>query len=74
MAGNVVRAAGEKHMGLEELSLKEYQAIGPFKADVYQVFDPLRSIQKRNAIGGTSPESVKNQLAEIRRIQLLEKS
>ena len=74
MAGKVVRAAGEKHMGLEKMPLKEYQAIGPFKADVYQVFDPVKSIQKRNAIGGTSLQSVKNQLAEIQRIHSLEKS
>jgi argininosuccinate lyase len=74
MAGKVVRAAGEKHLGLEELPLKAYQAIGPFESDVYQVFDPMKSIQKRNAIGGTSLQSVKHQLAEIRRLRSLEES
>ena len=74
MAGKVVRAAGEKQVGLEDLAFKDYQAIGPFEPDVYQVFDPMKSIQKRNAIGGTSPQSVKHQLAEIRRLQSLEKS
>jgi len=66
MTGKAVRAAGEMNVGLDELSLDEYQAIGPFEADVYQVFDPLLSIQKRNAIGGTSSQSVEKQLAGIR--------
>jgi argininosuccinate lyase len=54
------------------MSLEAYQAIGPFEADVYQVFDPMKSIEKRNAIGGTSIQSVKNQLVGIRRLQSLE--
>ena len=66
MAGKVVRAAGEKLVSLEKLSLEAYQAIGLFEADVYQVFDPLKSIQKRNAIGGTSLQSVKMQIAKCR--------
>ena len=67
MAGKVVRVAGENNIQLEEMSLEMYQAIGPFEADVVQVFDPMRSIQKRNAVGGTSSQSVKNQIAGIRR-------
>ena len=74
MTGQVVRVAGERKIRMEELSLEAYQVIGPFEADVYQVFDPLKSIEKRKAIGGTSLQSVKNQLAEIRRLQSLEKS
>ncbi len=74
MTGKAIRAAGEKMISLEEMSLELYQAIGPFEADVYQVFDPLKSIKKRNAIGGTSPHSVRNQLAGIRKPQSLEKS
>jgi len=66
MVGKVVRAAGEKQVGLEEMSLEAYQVIGPFEADVYQVFDPLKSVEKRNAIGGTSPQSVKNQITKCR--------
>jgi argininosuccinate lyase len=76
LAGKVVRAAGDtsQKVSMEELSLEAYQAIGPFEADVYQVFDPLKSIENRNAIGGTSLQSVKNQLASIRRLASLEKS
>jgi len=66
MAGKVVRAAGEGKVRMEELSLEAYQAIGPFEADVYQVFDPLESINKRNTVGGTSLQSVKNQIKKIK--------
>jgi argininosuccinate lyase len=68
MVGKIVRAAGENKVSLEEMPLEEYQAISPvFEADVYQVFDPLKSIEKRNAIGGTSLQSVKNQIAKCRK-------
>lgn len=66
LAGKVVRAAGEGKVRMEELPLEAYQAIGPFEADVYQVFDPLESINKRNTVGGTSLQSVKNQIKKIK--------
>jgi len=65
IAGKAVRLAGEKMVGLEELPLEAYQALGPFEADVYQVFDPMKSVEKRNAVGGTSLQSVKNQIQKI---------
>ena len=66
ITGKVVRAAGERNVQLDEMPLEVYQAIGPFEEDIYQVFDPMKSIQKRNAIGGTSPQSVKNQIQRIK--------
>ena len=67
IAGKAVRLAGENKIGLDELSLEAYQALCPaFEADVYQVFDPLKSVEKRNAIGGTSLQSVKNQITKCR--------
>ncbi len=66
LAGKAVRAAGEKKVSLEKMPLEAYQAIGPFEADVVQVFDPLRSVEKRNAIGGTSLQSVKDQIQKIK--------
>jgi argininosuccinate lyase len=75
IAGKAVRAAGEQGIGLEKMSLEAYQALCPaFDADVYQVFDPMKSVEKRNAIGGTSLQSVKNQLAGIKQLQSLDKS
>ncbi|MFN8413821.1 MAG: argininosuccinate lyase [Anaerolineales bacterium] len=67
IAGQAVRAAVEKNVGLEGLPLEAYQALSPaFEADVYQVFDPMKSVEKRNAIGGTSFQSVKNQIKKIK--------
>ena len=66
MAGKVIRAAEARKVRIEEMSLEAYQAIGPFEADIYQVFDPMRSIEKRNAIGGTSPQAVKKQIQRIK--------
>jgi argininosuccinate lyase len=62
VAGKVVRAAAEKAVSLEAMSLEMYQDLGPFEADVYEVFEPLKSIKKRNGIGGTSPQSVNHQI------------
>ena len=67
IAGKAVRAATEKRIGLDELSLEAYQTLSPaFEADVVQVFDPMTSVEKRNAIGGTSPQSVKKQIQEAK--------
>jgi argininosuccinate lyase len=67
MSGKVVRAAEQKKAGLNELPLEAYQAIGPFEADVYQTFDPMKSIQKRNVVGGTSLQSIRNQISKCRK-------
>ncbi|MBI5945997.1 MAG: argininosuccinate lyase [Chloroflexi bacterium] len=66
LAGKAVREAGERNVSLEKMPLEAYQALGPFEADVYQVFDPLESINKRNTVGGTSLQSVKNQIQKIK--------
>ncbi len=67
LAGKVVRAAGQGNVRMEELPLETYQAISPvFEADVVKVFDPLESINKRNTVGGTSLQSVKNQIKKIK--------
>jgi argininosuccinate lyase len=68
MAGKAVRAVTEKDISLDELSLNEWQTIGPFDADVKDVFDPLKSVEARNAIGGTGPQSVKNQIQKAKEI------
>jgi argininosuccinate lyase len=67
IAGLAVRAAMEKNIRMEQLPLEAYQALCPaFEADVYQVFDPMKSVEKRNSIGGTSSQSVKNQIKKIK--------
>ena len=66
ISGKAVRAAAEKNISLDQLSLSEWQAIGPFDADVKDVFDPMKSVETRNAIGGTSPQSVKEQIKKAK--------
>jgi argininosuccinate lyase len=69
IAGKAVRLAmdASRNVGMEQISLEAYQVLCPaFEADVYQVFDPMKSVEKRNAIGGTSPQSVKNQIEKIK--------
>jgi argininosuccinate lyase len=62
IAGKAVRAAADQGVSLDQLSLNEWQALGPFESDVENVFDLWKSIEKRNVIGGTSPQSVKEQI------------
>jgi len=63
VSGWAVRAALEQRVGLDELPLDAFQALSPaFGADVHQVFDPLKSIERRNAVGGTSLLSVERQI------------
>jgi len=42
------------------------QAWGPFEADVERLFDPLESVKRRNATGGTSPDSVRKQIEKAK--------
>ncbi|PWH17047.1 MAG: argininosuccinate lyase [Anaerolineae bacterium] len=67
-AGKSVRVAAEKGVSLEKLPLNEMQALGSFESDVYQVFEPLESVKRRNATGGTSPDSVRKQLKTAKAI------
>lgn len=62
MVGKAVKLAAGKGVCLEQLSIDEWQAIGPFDADVYKLFDPMNSINRHNSTGGTSQEAVKIQI------------
>lgn len=66
MVGRAVRAAAEKGVSVDQLSLNEMQAWGPFEADVERLFDPLESVKRRNATGGTSPDSVRKQIEKAK--------
>jgi len=69
IVGKVVRAALENKIGLDKLPFETFQNHCPeFQEDVYQVFDPASSIEKRNVIGGTSRLSVKQQIKNIKEI------
>jgi argininosuccinate lyase len=63
LTGQAVRLASECGKPLDKLTLSEFQSISPaFAEDVYGVFDPMQSVSRRCATGGTAPEAVKVQL------------
>ena len=66
MVGKAVKIAGESKSTLRALSLAEYQKIGPFEQDLYACFDPAESVQKHNALGGTSPDAVNHQIQQAK--------
>ncbi|MFZ5822091.1 MAG: argininosuccinate lyase [Chloroflexota bacterium] len=66
VAGKAVKVAAEKGLSLDQLPLNEWQALGPFDADVKDVFDPMKSVEQRNAVGGASPQSVQNQIKQAK--------
>jgi argininosuccinate lyase len=65
LTGQAVRLAAERGKSLDELTRSEFRSISPaFGEDVYGVFDPVRSVSRRCAVGGTAPEAVKEQLKQ----------
>jgi argininosuccinate lyase len=68
LAGQAVQLAGKQAKSLDALTLEEFQSLDPsFDPTVYQVFDPQRSVARRNAIGGTAPEAVRTQLQNAKK-------
>jgi argininosuccinate lyase len=67
LAGQAVQLAGKFGKNLDTLTLEEYRSLSPvFGPDVYNVFDPQKSIARRSAIGGTAPEAVAAQLQQAK--------
>jgi argininosuccinate lyase len=69
LVGNAVKRAKELDVSLRGLSLDEYQAIHPsFTKDVYEVLDFRRSVEARDAEGGTAPGAVRAQIKRARQL------
>jgi len=69
LTGQAVRLAGEQDKALDALSLDQFHTLNPvIDVDVYQVFDPGRSIARRSVLGGTAPTSVKVQIRKAKSI------
>jgi len=67
LVGQAVNRAEELGVSLKEMSLEDYRAISPersdaFADDVYDVFDFRRSVEARDAEGGTAPRAVRVQI------------
>ena len=69
LAGQAVRKAIELGISLDRLPFYEWKAISPLiEEDVSSVFDFAASIDRRNVIGGTGREAVKQQLEEAKNV------
>jgi argininosuccinate lyase len=63
IVGQAVRQAEELGQSLKGMNMAEYESIHQaFGGDVYDVFDCQRSIEARNAEGGTAPAALTIQL------------
>jgi argininosuccinate lyase len=63
LVGAAVRLAEARGVELKDLALNDYQALHPaFADDVSDVFDAHRSVKARNSVGGTAPQSVRQQI------------
>jgi argininosuccinate lyase len=62
----MVALAEDEKKGMDELSVKQYQGVDKrFGDDVLSVFDYERSVELKDATGGTSRRAVLEQLQEL---------
>ncbi|MCC6984721.1 MAG: argininosuccinate lyase [Bauldia sp.] len=62
VAGRAVRAAEEKGVALEKLTLADYQGIEPgITEEVFSVLGVERSVKSRTSYGGTAPANVRRE-------------
>ena len=67
VAGAAVRLAESKGVSMKELSVDELRTLhGEFEPDVLEIWDFERSIEQRDAEGGTSRRAVKAQIELMR--------
>ena len=67
LSGGIVAACMEKGWVLETMPLAEYQKFSPlFTEDVYQAIDLKACASSRISVGGTSPQSVEEQIQYVR--------
>ncbi len=69
IAGSVVRRAEQLGVSIAEVGLEDLRQISPmFEADIAEVFDFERSVERRSAQGGTSRSSVLAQIESIEKL------
>lgn len=68
IVGRAVHLAETRGIGLDQLSLADWQQIGSFDVDIAAVFDPLASVGNRACTGGTAPSAVAQQLEKAERM------
>jgi argininosuccinate lyase len=69
LAGKAVRLALDQGVGLDGLSMEQYKSLHvAFESDVYSALDPMESVKRRNAYGGTAPEAVHIQIQLAKKV------
>ncbi|KAG8961891.1 argininosuccinate lyase [Tulasnella sp. 419] len=67
ISGRAVALAESRKVQLDELSLQDYQGLSDkFEQDIHNVFDFEASVERRDAIGGTSRRMVERQVQVLR--------
>jgi len=63
VVGSLVSMAEKQQIALSNLDLHAFQSVSPlFEQDVYSLFNPLESVNRRNISGGTGTRSIQQQL------------
>lgn len=66
ISGSAVKMAEDRGCALTDLSLDDLRTLHPaFGPDVESVWDWEQSVERRNAIGGTSRRAVREQIAQL---------
>jgi argininosuccinate lyase len=67
--GKAVKRAETEQVGLIDLPIEAWKEISPvFEADLYETFDVQKSLERRSAWGGTSPQAVIEQLTLAKKV------
>lgn len=67
ISGRAVALAETRRCQLNELTVEDYKKLcGKFEDDVHNVFDFEASVERRQAIGGTSRVMIDRQVAVLR--------
>ena len=64
IVGKAVHLAEERKVSLNDLPLADWEALGPFGADIQEVFNATTSINQRNCTGGTGMIALKEQMRQ----------
>lgn len=68
LTGKIVADCIEKDKVLEDLSIEEYKAYDElFEEDLFEAIDLVTCVATRTSKGGTSPDSVKEQIESVRK-------
>ncbi len=68
VVGKLVREAAEEGVSLDKIVLEERQALKLSEAEVTRIFDPMESVKRRKAVGGTALEAVREQLERAKEL------